>query len=100
MDSTKKILMVCECGDSAHQLIFSYWPKDITLETEPCVFVDIHLNRTNSFFQRIKNAIKYIFSYSPSIYGDFDEIILNPEDSNKMQEITDYLKLCQKNREK
>ena len=36
--------------------------------------------------------IKYIFFNKRSIYGDFDEIVLRPEDAEKVQEAADILR--------
>ena len=37
------------------------------------------------------NGIKYIFGHR-SKYGDFDEFIIKPEDADKLQRATDYLR--------
>ena len=83
-------LMLCQCGDPAHQLILSY---DDTPD-EPCVYVSIHLSKESNFFKRLWRGLKYIFSNQRSIYGDFDEILLRPEDANKLQKAVDILTNC------
>lgn len=53
-------------------------------------YMHIHLNDTNTFWQRVKYGIKYIFGYKCR-YGAFDEFIFNPEDAPKLQKLVDYL---------
>ena len=36
-------------------------------------------------------AIKYVFG-ARSIYGDFDEVIINPNDADRLQKVVDFLK--------
>lgn len=77
-----EILFICKCGDPAHQLIISKFEGEI--------FVTVHL-KPLPWYKRIINAVKYIFGYR-SIYGEFTEFIFNEKDSEKLQEIIDYLK--------
>ena len=35
--------------------------------------------------------MKYVFGRR-SIYGDFDEVIINPKDADRLQMVVDYLK--------
>ena len=74
-------IMLCQCGDPSHQLIISY---DDT-PPSPSVYVTVHLTPERNFFKRLVRGIKYIFSNKRSIYGDFDEIILRPEDAFKLE---------------
>lgn len=75
-------LFICKCGDPSHQLIMS--------KSEGEIFVTIHL-KPLSLYKRVINAVKYIFGFR-SIYGEFTEFIFNEKDSDKLQEIVDYLK--------
>lgn len=77
---------ICRCNNTEHQLVFNYFEDDIGGD----VYVEVHLV-PDSFWKRIKNAIKYIFGHR-SKYGDFDEFIFKKEDANKLQEVVDYLK--------
>ena len=79
-------LFLCECHSPEHQFIVRYW--DDAKE----VYVDIHLTKA-PFWQRVWYAIKYIFGYQSS-YGAFDEIILNPEDAERLQKVVDHLRKC------
>lgn len=82
-----KELLLCQCGDPSHQLIIFY---DNDTEN-PNVYVSIHLVPETNFFKRLWRGLKYIFSNKRSIYGDFDEIILRPEDADKLQRAVDVL---------
>ena len=90
-DKTNIDILVCQCGDVNHQLVFTYWPADKNLKDEPQVYVDIHLVKSSSIFKRIKIALKYIFG-KPCKYGSFDEVILRPEDYQKLENVVTYLK--------
>lgn len=86
-------LLLCQCGDPAHQLIMFY---DDDVEA-PAVYVSVHLSPEPNFFKRLWRGIKYIFSNKRSIYGDFDEIILRPSDAEKLQRAVDLLDGMNKN---
>ena len=81
-------LFICQCGDPSHQFIIS---ADKETTEWPCAFVSVHLNREHNIFKRIWTAIKYIFG-SRCIYGDFDEVIINPNDADRLQKVVDFLK--------
>ena len=84
-------LFRCKCSSCEHLVIVNYWLDDKDIE----VYMSIHLAKER-FFQRLLHAIRYIFGYR-SKYGDFDEIILRPEDWKKMQDIAEHLKKgCEK----
>ena len=85
-------LFICECGDPSHQFIIS---ADKETTEGPCAFISVHLNREHNIFKRIWYAIKYVFG-ARSIYGDFDEIIINPNDADRLQKVVDFLKTHQK----
>lgn len=91
-----KELLICQCGDPSHQLIFSYDEggdeNEKNVKELEMVYVSIHLVPESNFFKRLWNGIKYIFSRQRSIYGDFDEVILRPEDADKLQKVVDHLK--------
>lgn len=86
-------LLLCQCGDPAHQLIMFY---DDDVEA-PAVYVSVHLSPEPNFFKRLWRGIKYIFFNKRSIYGDFDEIILRPSDVDKLQRAVDLLEGMNKN---
>jgi hypothetical protein len=88
MERMHEEILLCQCGDPAHQLIMFY---DDTPDA-PCVYVSVHLAPERNFFKRLWRGIKYIFFNKRSIYGDFDEIVLRPEDAEKVQEAADILR--------
>lgn len=90
-----KELLLCQCGDPSHQLIIFY---DNDTEN-PNVYVSVHLVPETNFFKRLWRGLKYIFSNKRSIYGDFDEIILRPDDADKLQKAVDLLNSFNKNKE-
>lgn len=79
--------LICQCSSGEHQFSFVWW-EDEDLEGE--VYMEVHL-KPLSFWQRVKNGIKYIFGHR-SIYGDFDEVILKKEDAPKLERVVEYLK--------
>lgn len=89
-------LLICQCGDPSHQMIISYDEgideNEVIAKELEMVYVSIHLVPEPNFFKRLWNGIKYVFSRQRSIYGDFDEIILRPEDADKLQKVVDHLK--------
>lgn len=78
-------LFICECNNTEHQLIFSYFLDDKE------VYVSVHLIPEHNILKRIWVAIKYIFGYR-SIYGHFDEFIFKDSDADRLQKVVDYLK--------
>ncbi len=83
-------LIICTCGSVEHQMIISY---DVDTNEEPeydDVYVSIHLSTYRGFWNRLKYAVKYIFGYKCR-YGAFDEIILNPDDHMKFQNVANKL---------
>lgn len=79
--------LICQCSSGERQFSFVWW-EDEYLEGE--VYMEVHL-KPLSFWQRVKNGIKYIFGHR-SIYGDFDEVILKKEDAPKLERVVEYLK--------
>ena len=80
-------LFICQCNNTEHQLIFSYFSDD----EDKDVFVSVHLLPEYNIWKRIKMAIKYIFGYRCR-YGHFDEFIFKKEDVDKLQTVVNYLK--------
>ena len=80
-------LLLCQCGDPSHQLIIFYDDE----QEVPTVYVTVHLSPNRNFFKRLWRGIKYIFFNKRSIYGDFDEIILRPNDVDKLRRVVELL---------
>ena len=68
----------CDCGDFDHLFRLTYWKDDPDF-----IYMYIHL-RPHGFFRRMWNATKYVFGWR-SKYGDFDELLLNPEYAEKFK---------------
>lgn len=87
MNNRRQELFVCDCGDIAHQMVF-------TFDDDPDwrgVYVEFHLNKGVRWWKRIWIAIKYIFGHQ-SRFGAFDEVILQKKDAERLQEVVDFLK--------
>ena len=82
----RKELLLCQCGDPAHQLIIFF-----DEETHQ-VYVSFHLSPKRNIFKRLWNAFKYVFLKQRSIYGDFDEVVLTEEHVDKLQDVVNHLK--------
>lgn len=80
-------LFICQCHNTEHQLIFSYFPED----EDKDVYVSVHLTPEYRLWKRIWMALRYIFGYR-SCYGHFDEFIFKKSDAKRLQKVVDYLK--------
>lgn len=78
-------LVLCQCENAEHQLIFRAFKDDV----DPWVYVSIHLCKL-PFWKRLYNGVKYIFGHR-SMYGDFDEIILTSDHCKQLQKVVRYL---------
>lgn len=83
MSEVTEELVLCQCNDPEHQIIFSSWEDDDE------VYMTVHLAPL-PLFQRIAHAVKYIFGYRCK-YGDFDEVFLKPSDYSKFMKVTEKL---------
>lgn len=70
-------IVICACKSSEHILHFSYDRESNELYTS------VQLGNYPYFFQRLKNAIKYIFGYKCR-YGHWDCTLIPPEEANKL----------------
>lgn len=86
-DESVNELFICQCCNTEHQLIFSYFENDDDKE----VYVSVHLNPEYNIWKRMWIAIKYIFGYR-SCYGHFDEFIFKKSDAERLQKVVNYLK--------
>jgi hypothetical protein len=74
----KNTLFICNCSNAEHQFIIRY---DSDYYDEICI--SVHLTQPETFFKRINKAVKYIFGHR-SDYGDFQEILLDIEQTHKL----------------
>ena len=79
----KEKLLICECNDVEHQIIFRYD------DTDNVAYMSVHLVK-KPFFTRLKNGFKYIFGHK-SIYGDFDEVIIGKRYASFLKELGEKL---------
>ena len=91
IDRINKII-VCECGDVAHQLVLSWFKPQIPMDydSDEYVYLSVHLNKL-PFWKRLKVAIQYIFG-KQSKYGAFDEVIIGSSEYKKFQDMVDFMK--------
>lgn len=83
----KEEILICECGNTEHQVLFLY---DIEDNDDKVTYMHTHLVKYG-FFARLKYAIKYIFGYQ-SKYGAFDEFIFKSNDIHKLEKVIAHLK--------
>ncbi len=83
-------LFVCQCNDPQHQFII----QTIDFDNNPGIFISVLLAPIG-FCKRLINGIKYIFGHRCR-YGDFQEIIINPDDADRLQSVVDMLKEAKK----
>lgn len=76
MENNKREILVCECHSLDHQ--FAIWYDDDSKE----LYIEPHL-ASKPWWKRIQYSIKYILGYK-SRFGSFDEIIINPDDADKL----------------
>lgn len=86
MEEAINDLFICQCYNTEHQLIFSYFPEE-----KGDVYVSVHLTPEYRIWKRIWIAIKYIFGYKCK-FGHFDEFIFKRTDADKLQSVVNYLK--------
>ena len=67
----KRTLYTCKCFSLEHSLFVCADEEDL--------FVEVHLAPL-PFWRRVGNAVRYILG-KRSPYGDFEEIVLGPEDA-------------------
>lgn len=73
----------CVCNSLEHQYNIIYDKDDNEL------YIEIHLSN-HGFFRRMKYAFKYLFGYKCK-YGCFDEIIIQPEEKQKLINVISML---------
>ena len=83
----KTEFFVCKCHDVSHQLVLE------TLETEEneehVVYGCFHIVHLE-FWEKLKCAMKYIFGRKCKD-GDFDALLLRPEDADRLEWFANYL---------
>ncbi len=80
----KPEILICTCNSVEHQIIFTYDEEDNV------AYCSIHL-LSQGFWKRLIHGIKYIFGHR-SIYGAWDEIILNKKHADQILMLGNKLK--------
>jgi len=78
----------CACYSPEHVLHFHFDPE------EPAWLLIHAFLAPDPFWQRIVNAVKYIFGYKCR-YGHFDEFLLRREDCDKFMDLLQAYKATQ-----
>jgi hypothetical protein len=86
----EKDIIICDCNSTEHQMVILYSEDENQGIKYPMCYVHIHLTK-KPFLERLKYAIQYLLGKKCD-YGAFDEFIFNPEDSEKLQKLVNYLK--------
>ena len=85
-------VIICDCGNSDHSLIYRKWKAD--KEWDPSdkdeVFLSFCLNTNRSLWRRIKTAWKYLFK--KDVRGSHGEIIINKDNVSGLEDIVNFLK--------
>jgi hypothetical protein len=77
----KRHLVICECGTPEHQVIFQYFDDEKPEWQE--LYMDVHLVNHGNIFKNLWSAIRWAFGHK-SIYGQFDEFIISPDEAKSM----------------
>ena len=83
----KTELFVCKCFDVSHQLVLE--TLEPTEDEERVVYGCFHIVHLE-FWDRLKSATKYIFGRKRK-YGDFDALLLRPEDADRLAWFVNFL---------
>ena len=85
----KDELFVCECEDPDHSMIMRIWDwangetemeKDMDLAS---LEIQLHMTDYPKFWQRLKNAFRYLFGKSCK-WGHFEIVTIKPNDVDRM----------------
>ena len=80
-------LFRCNCNDPSHELVFCV---DDLEDISTRVSITVRLRKDYNIFKLLGIAGKYIFGMR-SIFGDFDEVTIEPDYSGGLQKVIDVL---------
>ena len=83
-------VIVCDCDDSDHSLIYQKWEEDHDGRKIKEVFLSFCLEPNRTFWKRLKNAYKYLFKKERM--GTHGEIILTKRNISGFEDIVEFLK--------
>lgn len=69
------LVIICECNSPEHQFILR---KDDT-----DVYLEVHLSNSNTIWQRMVHAVKYVFGYKCK-YGNFDAVLISERNKERI----------------
>lgn len=87
--------LICECESLEHLACFTFLDDNVVVDDEGTemnfkyVTLSVHLKKL-PFFKRLVNGVKYIFGHT-SVYGDYDEFIIDKEYASKFRKVAKYL---------
>lgn len=81
--------VICECESLEHLMCFTYLEDEVNGIAFKYVTTSVRLKQL-PFFKRLWHAIKYVFGHT-SVYGDYDEFIISPDDVEKFKRVIKYL---------
>jgi len=87
----KELYTNCDCHSFSHILKWSYLPKNHSIpdDTISELYLNINIEPSFSFFERLKRGFKYIFKINSNHYT---EVILNTSSILSIQKfLKDYL---------
>ena len=82
-----QVLFRCNCNDPSHELVFCV---DELEDISTRVSITVRLRKDYNIFKLLGIAGKYIFGMR-SIFGDFDEVTIEPDYSEGLQKVIDVL---------
>ena len=83
----KTDFFVCKCHDIGHQMVLGTFEP--TEDEERVVYGSFHIVHLE-LWERLKSATKYLFGRKRK-YGDFDTLLLRPEDADRMEWFANFL---------
>jgi hypothetical protein len=73
-DLSKRVYLECECTDFDHTVRVSLWDWNNYTDPEnsnpPEMIVEYRLNNHESWYERVKSAVRYVFSREDIVYHD------------------------------
>jgi hypothetical protein len=73
-DLSKRVYLECECTDFDHTVRVSLWDWNNYTTPEnsnpPEMIVEYRLNNHESLYERVKSAVRYVFSREDIVYHD------------------------------
>ena len=78
----KRHVLICDCGDYEHQVVFSFPDDDREMFCAP------HLTTWKNPLRRLWVAIRYVFGYR-SQFGAWDELVMTEQGVRELRAFLD-----------